>query len=337
MKVVLTGASGFLGKKVLELLIADESVEKVFALSRSKKTHPHPKVKLHSVDLSDPRSVHELDLATGEIPDFVIHLAGVYDFKMGYAENYVQNVLPMTSLITKLKEWNAVKKVPFLFASSYSVGYDSELLDGESCLNQLPEANLPYSRTKAIAERLLLESGLPGASLRLGILVGDREGSVMEKIDGPYFMTSLVRSFSKWKLSSRLPVLPIPAMPDAILPLVPVDTAAAVFVHALHHVELTAPMKIFGVYREDQITVEKFMQHTLDRYLPNTKIKFLPGISKHILKVGITATGIPEAIFMFSSKKIPLANPGFKRDFSQIEIPTFNEIKENFFHGGEQS
>lgn len=335
MKVLLTGASGFLGKKVLDLLIADPKVSRIYALSRTKKTHPSPKVSLYSIDLSQPQAVNDLDF--GEIPDFVIHLAGVYDFKKDYADNYIQNVLPMTSLIAKMKDWNESKKVPFLFASSYSVVYESNLPDGESPLDILPPPDLPYSRTKAIAERLLLESKLPGASLRLGILTGDRSGSLMEKIDGPYFIMNLVRSLSQWKLASRLPLFPIPGIKDAVLPFVPVDLAAQAFVYALHHVELTSPMKIFGVYRDGETTVENFVQSTFDRYLPKVKPAYLSGVSKHLMKVGTSATGIPEALFMFSSRMIPMANPGFQKEFPGLTLPRFSEMKESFYRGGESS
>src|SRR5688572_7225629 len=100
MKCLITGGSGFLGKRLVDLLVKDPRIQEIHLISRRKKTYPHPKVILHSVDLSLPVTGSEFF----EEIDCVIHLAGLYEFNQPFSENYRQNVLSTLNLIQRIKQ-----------------------------------------------------------------------------------------------------------------------------------------------------------------------------------------------------------------------------------------
>ena len=94
MKLLLTGATGFIGKHLTEYLIQTE--HEIFAISRHPQPSPHPKIKwLHN----------NSSLAHYQF-DAVIHLATAYayDKKTSLSEIEVSNVqLPLNILTTTAK------------------------------------------------------------------------------------------------------------------------------------------------------------------------------------------------------------------------------------------
>ncbi|MBC7690777.1 MAG: SDR family oxidoreductase [Methylotenera sp.] len=344
MKVLLTGATGFLGKYVLNLLLADPRVTQVVIPTRVRRTHPNEKVTIVQLDLTDIAQVEAFEFDG----DAVIHLAGLYDFSRTMPDNYSQNVVNMLNMIALLERLNQTKRVPVYYASSYSVGLGYGKVLDESPLERVPPKQSQYAFTKAIAEKLLTDSFVPAFVFRLGILVGSETDGEILKTDGPYEFLKQLILISKLPGSRHLRRIPIPSDRKGLLPLVPVNQAAEVFHQALFHPELqTEWQKIFGVYNTDSLGIAEFCEIAVPRFLKNARPHFieklpslqipllaLPAVNlikSRLLRFGALQRNV-EA-FRFALDPVKLSNGSFVRYFGKKRISNFRDYQEVFFRG----
>ncbi len=333
MKILLTGATGFLGKYVLNLLLADTRIEKIVITSRNQSSHPHSKVKMLQTDLSHPKSLNDLDIDI----DAAVHLAGLYDFNADFKENYNQNVLPTTHLISKLKQLNQSKRIPIYFASTYAVGFGSKETLLEEPLKKIPPPpkEIPYAYTKAIAEKFITDSNVPSRIFRLGVIIGESKTGTIEKMDGAYPFLRTLLSLQNIPAIQHIKYLPIPAKKGGILPLVPVDSAAKIFHQALF-MNYPEDQLIYGAYNSDSVTFDDFCTILMEHFLPGTRPIFIEKPSgKILLKLQEKITGIHQTILKFSIQPVQLKNEKFKSHFSHLNIPPFHTYKDSFISGYE--
>lgn len=118
--VVLTGATGFLGRHLLKRLENDPNITEIHCVAvRDKPVVSSPKVSVHHGDLSDPM----LGLSNPEFEDLsftadvIIHLGAVRSFWDNYHALRQTNVHPVKELV-KLA---AGRRVPIHFISSSGV------------------------------------------------------------------------------------------------------------------------------------------------------------------------------------------------------------------------
>lgn len=75
MKILVTGASGFTGNRMMEYLTAQGAIEPVGLIRRSNLMNERETKSFIVADLLAPESLHTA--ITGLCPDAVIHLAGL--------------------------------------------------------------------------------------------------------------------------------------------------------------------------------------------------------------------------------------------------------------------
>ncbi|MEK6705645.1 MAG: SDR family oxidoreductase [Bdellovibrionota bacterium] len=328
MKILLTGATGFLGKHLLRLLLDSTEVSHVYAVSRSKKSHPHEKVTIIPADLSDPASINILPPDA----DIVVHLSGLYDFTSSFYENYQQNVLPALNLVSYLLCLNKSRQVPIFHASTYTVRFGTETIPAEEPLSKLPPKSMAYAHTKAIAEKAFTDSKLPYAIFRLGVLVGTSHNGKIEKLDGPYAFLKILDSMAS--LPKALQYLPIPADKTGILPLVPIDCAASVLSSAISRLKpASGKPLIFGVYNAKSVRLGDFCDEMISHFSPHTKAAYFKKTPILLLRFQERITHIPAETFLFASDTLPLENPNFRSMFKNNAIPAFKTYKKAFLDG----
>ncbi len=332
MKCLLTGATGFLGKRILNRLINDRRIEIIHVISRRKRFHPHPKVKIHTADLADPWAGYEY---LNEI-DSIIHTAGLYQFHQSFEKNYKQNVFPVLNMIDRIEQMKEKKKPQILLASTYAVGLGSSQAIPEKPLINLPPLSEGYAYTKAIAERALSDSNLPSRIFRLGVLTGDTKTGEIEKIDGPYYLMSFLNKLARINHFNKIIRIPIPANASGTIPLVPVDEAAAVIHKALFFEPLAPKRKeFFGVFNAQSIKIETLVYAILKNSLPNCKPVFISSyfIPKFIFNLQSLFSKIPTESFDYTLNPIPLDNPHFIDIFGDNAISHFDKYEDQFFKG----
>ncbi|HEV7460934.1 MAG TPA: NAD(P)-dependent oxidoreductase [Solirubrobacteraceae bacterium] len=234
MKVLVTGASGFLGAAVCSALI--ERGHTVSALARRPGSAPDGVEELKG-DLADGEGLRTA-LAAAR-PEAVVHLAAEIASQRDESRIREVNVHGTARLV---EACGTVDSPKFVFASTVVTGEaDGALLTEET---ELP-VDTPYGRSKQEGERLLRESGLPSVVIRPGHVYGP----------GGWYAHELVR---RLRQPGRFAVV---GSGRNWWDVVHVDDAAAAFAAA---VEDAPPGGLYHLADDDPISLYDFVALTAE-------------------------------------------------------------------------
>ena len=257
MRYVVTGGTGFIGRRIVSHLLATRPDAQVWILVRRQSlgrferltTEWDERAKPLVGELPELQLTDETLAELGQI-DHVVHCAAIYDITVGEAEQRAANVEGTRAVIELARRLDAtLHHVSSIAVAGDFAGEYTE--DDFDVGQQLPT---PYHQTKFEAE--LLVRSTPGLRYRVyrpAVVVGDSRTGEMDKIDGPYYFFGVLAKLAV--LPSLTPIL----LPDTgRTNIVPVDYVVAALV-ALMHTEgadgqafhLTAPKSIGlrGIYR----------------------------------------------------------------------------------------
>lgn len=179
MNILLTGATGFLGSRTLEILKEQKEFTKIIASGRTIKKHSfikNPKVEYVLGDLTNENYVQSLlkDI------DVVIHAAALSSPWGEKIEYYNANVKPMELI---LKNINKSKIKHIVFISTPSMYFETKDRFNIKESDPLPKKIAKeYAITKIKAENLLKESGIPYVILRPRALIGRGDTVIMPRL-----------------------------------------------------------------------------------------------------------------------------------------------------------
>lgn len=174
--IIVTGASGFIGKHFIEASVKNY---RLFCLARRSQNEAgvpkHENIRWSQVDVSDFSNLQEVVQSINRYggADFVLHLAGYYDFTMKDRPEYKYTNVIGTRNVLKLAQYLNIKR--FIFASSlaaHKLGKDPRImLDEQSPV----DATYPYANSKREAEELIINysSIFPHTILRLAAVYSD--------------------------------------------------------------------------------------------------------------------------------------------------------------------
>ena len=303
MRYVVTGGTGFIGRRLVSKLLETRPDDEVgvlvrrSSLSRFERLAAEWGARAKPVvgDLTAPDLGLAPETLTGLAGvEHVVHCGAIYDIAAPEPAQHAVNVDGTRSVIALAKRLDATLH----HVSSIAVAGDfpGEYTEADFDVDQ----NLPttYHRTKFEAEQLVrLEPGLRYRVYRPGAVVGDSRTGEMDKIDGPYYLFGLLATLAK--LPSFTPIM----LPDTgRTNIVPVDYVVDALVFLMHVPDrdgqtfhLTSPETIGlqGIYRG----VAKAaglppMIGGLPRTLATPVLK-LRGRAKVIRNVAVTQLGIP--------------------------------------------
>jgi NAD(P)-dependent dehydrogenase (short-subunit alcohol dehydrogenase family) len=239
MAYVVTGATGFIGKNLIDQLVKRDG--DIYALvrrgSRAKLEDliearwPQAKERLKAIegDITQPSagvSAEDQALLKGAE---VYHLAAVYDLEATEEANRAANV-DGTRHVVELA--NTAGAARLHHVSSIAVAGGKWKGDfSEEMFDQRQELEHPYYATKFESEKIVrTETRVPYRVYRPGIVIGSSETGEADRIDGPYYAFKILQ-----RLRSSLPNwVPLVGPEGWPLNLVPVDFVARAIDHIGH-------------------------------------------------------------------------------------------------------
>jgi thioester reductase-like protein/NADP-dependent 3-hydroxy acid dehydrogenase YdfG len=235
MRYVVTGGTGFIGRRVVSRILTSRDDAEVWilvrrgSLSRFERlaTDWGPRAKplvgeLTSADLG----LTEETLAELGTVSHVVHCAAIYDMTADAESQRAANVEGTRAVIELARRLDAT--LHHVSSIAVAGNFRGEFTEDDFDVSQ--ELPTPYHQTKFEAEQLVRTThGLRHRIYRPAVVVGDSRTGEMDKIDGPYYFFGML---------SRLAVLPkfIPMMvPDTgRTNIVPVDYVVEAVVHLMH-------------------------------------------------------------------------------------------------------
>lgn len=236
----VTGASGFIGKRLVRALLTRPDAT-VYFLTRESDAESLDEIRrLWGNDAS--RAVpmegdllkpglglrgEDLDRLRGHV-DHVFHLAAVYDLKAD-PDLVIRSNGQGTREVVRLAQ--AIEAKRFHHVSSIAAAGLYEGVFREDMFAEAERLDHPYFASKHEGERIVREEcRIPWRVYRPGIVVGDSQTGEMDKIDGPYYFFKLIQ-----RIRSILPEwLPGPVIEGGYINLVPVDFVVAALDHLSH-------------------------------------------------------------------------------------------------------
>src|SRR6476661_4666427 len=249
MAYFVTGATGFIGRRLVERLL-EKRQGKVYVLVRAgSKARLDDLVERWSIvagasaadrvepvygDLRRPLLGVDKDRVAelnGKIEHF-FHLAAVYDMTAPAERNTAVNVGGTTHAVELAREVDAKH---FHHVSSIAVAGEYRGVFTEDMFDEGQRLPSPYHRTKFESERIVREQPyVPWRVYRPSIVVGDSQTGEMDKIDGPYYFFKAIE-----RARHLLPEwVPLVGLDLGYTNVVPVDWVAASLEHIAHEPNL---------------------------------------------------------------------------------------------------
>jgi NAD(P)-dependent dehydrogenase (short-subunit alcohol dehydrogenase family) len=240
MSYFVTGATGFIGRNLIERLLEREGTIYVLiregskgrlAELRSRWGTDEERVVGVVGDLSQPRlgvSEEEITRLRGEV-GHLFHLAAIYDMTADAESQRLANVEGTRHMVefAEAIEAGRVHMVSSIAAAGlYKGTWREDMFEEAENLD-----THPYFRTKHDSEAIVrTECERPWRVYRPGIVVGHSETGEMDKIDGPYYFFKLIR-----RIRNVVPQwVPMIGIEGREINLVPVDFVARAMDHIAH-------------------------------------------------------------------------------------------------------
>jgi thioester reductase-like protein/short-subunit dehydrogenase len=323
MAYFVTGATGFIGRRLIERLL-EQRQGMIYVLVRESSrgrlddllerwsvvAGPEATKRVQPVlgDLRRPMlgvDTEQVVELRGKITHF-FHLAAVYDMTAPPERNSAVNVGGTAHAVELAR---AVDAKHLHHVSSIAIAGTYKGVFEESMFDEGQKLPSPYHRTKFESERIVREQ--PYVAWRVyrpGIVVGDSKTGEMDKIDGPYYFFKAIQ-----RLRHLLPEwTPLVAVDFGRTNVVPVDWVAGALEHIAHEPDLDGkafhltdprPQRVDELFNglaaaahgpRFAVTIDKRLTDPLPRW-PLALAAALPPL-RQARKLALRELGIPEQV-----------------------------------------
>ncbi|MBS0569690.1 MAG: SDR family oxidoreductase [Proteobacteria bacterium] len=238
MTYFVTGATGFIGRHLLEHLLARKGdihclvrkgSQKKFDALRERFGADGKRLIAVTGDLTKPMlglAPAQRKALAGKVKHF-FHLAAIYDLAADAQSQVAANV---EGTRHALELAGALKAGCFHYASSIAVAGLFPGVFREDMFAEAENLDHPYFRTKHDAEALVREAKVKHRIYRPAVVLGSSKTGEIDKIDGPYYFFRALK-----KLREALPAwMPTIGLEGGRVNMVPVDFVVAAMDHIAH-------------------------------------------------------------------------------------------------------
>ncbi len=240
MHYFVTGATGFIGKRLVKkllerkgsvvyFLLRKESEAKVKGLREYWGASAARVIPVYG-DLTTKRlgvAAEDIKKLKGQIDHFY-HLAAVYDLSADEASQIAVNIEGTRNTVELAK---AIDAGHFHHVSSIAAAGLYEGVFREDMFEEAENYDHPYFMTKHESEKIVRkECKIPWSVYRPAMVVGDSHTGEMDKVDGPYYFFKLIQ-----RMRQILPPwMPAIGLEGGRINIVPVDFVVAALDHISH-------------------------------------------------------------------------------------------------------
>jgi NAD(P)-dependent dehydrogenase (short-subunit alcohol dehydrogenase family) len=241
MQYFVTGASGFIGKRLVRKILGRKGAIVYFLARDASPARLKSLYRYWGVDekraiavagdLTRPglglSKTEQKKLAAVAIKHF-FHLAAVYDLKASAEQQQVTNVTGTRNVVAFANE---IGVACFHHVSSIAAAGLYEGVFREDMFEEAENLDHPYFSTKHESEKIVREEcRVPWRIYRPGIVVGDSVTGEMDKIDGPYYFFKLIQRMRQ----ALPPWMPTIGIEGGRINIVPVDFVVRAMDHLAH-------------------------------------------------------------------------------------------------------
>ncbi len=244
MQYFITGATGFIGKRLVKKILArkgsvvyflmrESSRDKVAGLLEYWGTTKTRAIPVYGDLRAEKLGVSKEDQKTlNKNIDHFFHLAAIYDMKAGEQEQMDVNVQGTRNTVQLA---NAIGAKCFHHTSSIAAAGMYEGIFREDMFDEAEGLDHPYFATKHESEKIVRnECKTPWRVYRPGMVVGDSKTGEMDKIDGPYYFFKLIQ-----RIRQMLPPwMPTIGIEGGRINIVPVDYVVNAMDYIAHQPDL---------------------------------------------------------------------------------------------------
>ena len=243
MQYFVTGATGFIGKRLVKALLARRGATVHFLVrpgSESKLDALYEywgTTNKRAIAVSGDLTAKKLGVAADTIKalkgqiDHVYHLAAVYDLSADEESQVQVNIEGTRNMVEFAKAIDAghVHHVSSIAAAGLYEGvFREDMFDEAEGLDH------PYFMTKHESEKIVRkECKVPWTVYRPAMVVGDSNTGEMDKIDGPYYLFKAIQRMRQF----LPPWMPTIGIEGGRVNIVPVDFVVKALDHISHKVD----------------------------------------------------------------------------------------------------
>ena len=240
MQYFVTGATGFIGKRLVKALLARRGATVYFLLRPGSEAKVPDLLaywgaaKGRAIPVMGDLTGKKLGVAADQVKalkgsiDQMYHLAAVYDLAADEASQVAVNVEGTRNAVEFAKAIDAGR---FNHVSSIAAAGLYEGVFREDMFDEAENLDHPYFATKHESEKIVrTECKVPWSVYRPAMVVGDSQSGEMDKIDGPYYFFKLIQ-----RMRQVLPPwMPAIGLEGGRINIVPVDFVVAALDHISH-------------------------------------------------------------------------------------------------------
>ena len=243
MHYFVTGATGFIGRRLVKTLLARRGSVVHFLLRAESEGKLGDLLaywglgaggKARAIPVRGDLTAKKLGVAADDIKrlkghvDHVYHLAAVYDLSADAESQIAVNIEGTRAVVEFAK---AIDAGHLHHVSSIAAAGLYEGVFREDMFDEADGLDHPYFMTKHESEKIVRkESKVPWTVYRPALVVGDSQTGEMDKIDGPYYFFKLIQ-----RMRQLLPPwMPSIGIEGGRINIVPVDFVVAALDHISH-------------------------------------------------------------------------------------------------------